>query len=558
MKRSFFALMVFTSLSAFPVLAKDIIVESKISAATIYSDRADLTRTAKIKIPAGEHNLIFTGLSVSMYPDSLRTKGKSTANVVFGALSHKRESHESFIVPKENELNGQLTELRDQVKFSQAEKQALQISKKFIENLGKQAALREDEQIAKLSLNPESWSGAADAISSKIHENLKSSQILDIKIRGLNKKISKIEHELRGLRTGQKQSYNVTIPFVSDKPTTLLIDLTYQLPNVSWKPIYDARLDVKSAKLELVQYGSVWQRTGEDWSDISITLSTAQPSRGAGLPKLNPHWISLNHPQKLIRSRAFDSEVSNMAGMAASSPMMAEMEMDKFNGAPEELREASFQAAKINTEGFVGEYEITGLSSIKSDGTHAKLMVGAFETDNSLQVQIKPQLSTDAYLVVKSKLKGDAPILPGAVSLFRDGAYIGKSYIPMLRPDDVQELSFGIDDNVSVKRHILKNKNSETGLISKETTLEKNFTTKIKNLHKQPISIAVLENIPVSQDKNLRVEILKDKTTSGYETDLHDVKGVMRWLQNLKPQQETKINLGWKVSYPKGKYVSGL
>ncbi len=563
MRSSLFTLMVFTSLTPLSAYAKDIAVESAVGAAIVYNDRASLTRSAEVEIPAGSHNLVFKGLPLNMYTDSLRTEGSSVANITFGALSHKRESHEDYIVPREKELNDQIVILEDKRKLLEIDSTSVSAGSNFMSNIGNNVLSRVNEDIAEIKLNPESWVAAADTISAKMSNNRKIVHGIKVKTRDIDAKISKLKNELRGLRTGQKQSYSVTIPFESDKPTTLNIDLSYQMPNVGWRPIYDARLDVKSGELELVQYGSVWQRTGEDWNGVELTLSTAQPSRGAGLPDLNPHWISLNNyrakkdiiiPLKTsntrMRAPEFGGEKDELSGWrllqeesAASAPV---------------ARKASFRAAQINNEGFVGEYKIVGLSDVKSDGTHAKLLVGAFETENALQVQIKPQLSTEAYLVVKTKLKGDAPILPGQVNLFRDGAYIGKAALPMLRPDDVEELAFGIDDNIRVKRKTLKNETSETGLISKESVIERHFVTDIQNLHKEPIDIAVLETIPVSQDKRLRVEILADKTTAGYEADLHDAKGVTRWIKTLEPKGVAKINLGWKVNWPKDENISGL
>ncbi|PCJ97514.1 MAG: hypothetical protein COA45_09615 [Zetaproteobacteria bacterium] len=567
MRPYFFTLMVFTALSpvcASSVWAKDIPVESTIRAATVYNDRASITRSVKVEIPAGAHNLVFTGLPVSLFADSLRTEGRARANVTFGALTHKRESHEDYVVPKEKELNAQLVVLQDQNRLYQVEKKALRAGQGFLENIGKQAVLRTNEDIAEIELNPQEWAAAADSLSAKMLENMKGSLTLDIKVREVNNKIRKIKNELRGLRTGQKQTYSVTIPFESDKDTTLNIDLSYQLPGVSWQPIYDARLDVKSGRLELVQYGSVWQRTGEDWTDIALTLSTAQPSRGTSLPDLHPNWIAIIQHAKRMKSRGggnnFSSISANVTGAAAP---MAAMEMDMAYMDESVLEEkmeraVSFQAAQINTEGFVGEYKITGPATVKADGTHSKLLVGSFETETWKQVQIKPQYSTDAYLVIKTKLKGDAPILPGQVNLFRDGAFIGKTYLPMLRPNDVEELAFGIDDSVRVKRNMLKNERSVVGMITKESVIERHFVTEIQNLHKEPIDIAVLETVPVSRDKRLRVEILKNKTTQGYEADLHDVKGVTRWKQILQPQEKSKVMLGWKVIWPKGENVSGL
>ncbi len=552
-----------------PAWAEDVETDSKITAATVYNDRATLTRSAKVEIPAGAHNLVFTGLPLNMFTDSLRVEGSSVANVTFGALSHKRESSADYVVPREKALNAQLVQLQDTNKIYQAERSALRTAKTFLENLGKQAVLRESEEIAKMELNPDTWGAAVDSLSAKMSENLKSDLALGIKIREVNERIQKVQNDLRQLRTGQKQTYSVTIPFESDKPSTLNVELSYQISGVSWQPIYDARLDVKKKTLELVQYGSVWQRTGEDWEDVELTLSTAQPSRGAGQPDLHSRWLSIYKQARILPGGSYVTSVPGTDEEVAPAYVEAveqsnEAMMDRavaMGGSAMPVpvaKKASFQTAQINTEGFVGEYKITGPATVKSDGTKAKLLVGGFETETALQVQIKPQYSTDAYLVVETKLKGDAPVLPGQVSLFRDGAYIGQSHMKMLRPDDTTELAFGIDDNVTVTRNILKDERSEAGIITKDSVIEKHFVTEIQNLHKDDIKIAVLETIPASRDERIRIEILADKTTAGYETDLKNVKGVTRWMGTLTPKQKTAINLGWKVSWPKGQNISGL
>ena len=550
---------VFASL---PAKAAEIIVDSRVVAATVYNDRASLTRSAKVEIPAGAHTLVFEGLPLNIFTDSLRAQGSSSADVVFGALEHKRDSSEDYIVPKERELNAQIEKLEDENKVHNADKSALATARTFLKNLGTTASLRENEEIAKLDLKPEQWASAADGLTAKLAENMKADLALDQKIRTANRKIEDLRNELRELRTGQKQSYRVTLPLESNKDTTLNVDLIYQISSVSWQPTYDARLDVKSGKLELVQYGSVWQRTGEDWDDVALTLSTAQPSRGAGLPDLYTQWVSIyqNMPQKAMRrSNTFGGMVGSSAPMPAmESVAMADGMMLDEEMEPEMKKEAHFQTAAINTEGFVGEYIIPGPVDVKSDGTKAKVLIGSFETENMLEVQVKPQLDTKGYLVAKATLKGEAPVLPGPVSLFRDGAYIGQSYTQMLRQGDETELAFGIDDNVTVTRSTLIDKRSESGVISVSAVLERGYVTHIKNLHKQPISLAVLETVPVSQDERIKVEVLKEKTTQGYKSDVDDIKGLLRWGTKLDAGKEAEVKLGWQVSWPKDQQISGL
>lgn len=559
------ALVLMLTTVPFTAQAKDIPAQSDIRAATVYTDRAALSRFAKVEVPKGAHMVVLEGLPANLFPNSLNAKGTAKAKVTFGAVSYKIETHENFVAPREKELNGQLLGLQDKRRVLEAEKQALAAGRIFLENLGKQAALRENEEIAKIELNPEGWAPAADALTNKIAENLKGGIAVDILIRETDETIRKVQNELNNLRTGQKNTYTISIPVESDADTTLNLELVYQVPGAGWQPVYDARLDTKTGKMDLVQYGEVWQRTGEDWNDISLTLSTAQPSRGAGLPDLPPKWVYLQKVYAAAKAQRFESVASNITGgagmamMDAAAPaaeLQAEEPLKRWRKLQEER--VVMQTAQINNDGFVGEYVIPGPANVSADGTQSKLMVGSFDTTSKMQVQIKPQLAQDAYLVVKTMLEGENPILPGIVNLFRDGAYIGQSGMPMLRPGDEEDLAFGIDDNVRVKRNILDDKKSESGLISKEESLERHFVRYIQNLHKDPVEIAVLETIPVSQDERIRVELQKDKTTQGYEADVDNIKGLLRWTQVLKPQENKEINLGWKVSWPKDQSISGL
>ena len=539
--------------------ADDIKADSKITAATVYNDRATLTRSARIEIPAGKHDIVLSGLPATLFPDSLRAAGKSGAKVTFGAVSNKLESSADYVQPKEQELNDKLEQLQDKRNIYVAEKSALQAAKDFLLNLGKQASLRSNEDIAEINLKPDTWGGAADVLSTKLAENLKSSNEKDIAIRGVDKDIRKTQNELNQLRTGQKQSYTVTIPYESNAATTLDLELSYQISGVSWQPVYDARLNVKTGEMELVQYGSVWQQTGEDWNNIDLTLSTGRPSRGTSLPDLQTDWLWIRNGQNAqLKAVAFRVD-SGMAGAMKENALAlpAGANLRSMASAPM-TEEATFAPAQINTEGFVGEYKIVGKSDVKSDGTHSKVMIGSFKTENKQEIQIKPQYAAEAYLVVKSTLKGDAPILPGQVNLFRDDAFIGKTHLPMMRPGDEEELSFGIDDNVSVRRNTLKDERSEAGMITKDTVIERHVVTEIQNLHKTPVDIAVLETVPVSKDERIRAGILKDKTTPGYETDIDDVKGLTRWRKSLQPSEKTRIDLTWRVSWPKDENIGGL
>lgn len=569
MTRLFYAVLALALLAPVPVFAQEaqaIETASKITAATVYSDRAKVIRLAVVDIPAGAHTVVFTGLPPSLMPDSLRAEGKARAEVKFGAVSHKQVMSSDLTSERERELNDKSENIQDQITALNAERAAVEAEKNFILQLGQQAQLRSGEEIAEINLKPEQWAAASATIRTKVAEASKALLDLDIRSRSLSREQEKIVNELSTLRTGGRSTFSVSIPVEAASATSLTVELSYQVPNATWQPLYDARLSTEGkGELKLTQFGAVSQRTGEDWTGISLSLSTAQPQRGASLPDLQPMWVDAYQYQE-----GFGANRVGMARGGSALPMpiaqnmvsSKAMEMDAAApaGAPPPPQEmvATFTAAQIENGGFMTEFKIPGPANVPADGTETKLMVGDFAVASTLEIHIKPQLSSDAFLVAKSKLKGETPILPGQVNLFRDGAFVGQSRTKLLRPDEETDFYFGIDDQVSVKRKILKDEQKEAGVISRDTVLERNYATEVQNLHKDPVYVVVKETAPAPRNEKIVVEIGKETTTAGYKDNSDNIKGMLYWEFPLAPKEKKELKLGWTLSWPKDFSLSGL
>lgn len=587
MKKLFFLILTICLVipAAAHAAAETVTADSKITAVTVYANRAAVTRTAKVKIGKGAQEVVFGGLPAQIDTDSLRVEARSRATVIIGALTHKQVISQELTSERERELNDKLQLLKDQIFSENIALEALRARQEVLGRIGDQTPLQRDEEFQAVEFQPEEWAKAAQAVQQDMSETLRMKQQHNMKIRTLNEVVAKITEELQMQRTGQRSSYQVTVPLDSSAAADMTIELTYQVQNASWHPIYDARLETaEKGSLELVQYGAVKQLSGEDWSDVALTLSTAQPQRGTSPPAFSPMWLMRYDP---YRSMAADSnfkraELAKQIGGSALPVPIGEIQgqlaissEEEENMAADPLQEwrrtadsrrakkpgrkqARFVAANIETGGFISEYKVAGPATILSDNTETKLLVGSFETDSKLEVHIQPAQTTEAFLVAHSKLKGETPILPGPVSLFRDGAYIGKSRFPLLRPEEEHDLSFGIDDQISVKRNKLKDKRKEDGLIIKDSIIERNFVTDIQNLRKTPVDIRLREAVPVSKSGDVKIEIVKDKTSAGYKTDVENIAGLTEWVFTLKPEQKQEMRLGWKVTWPKDQQLSGL
>lgn len=569
MTRLFSAFLALLLLAPVPVFAqeqaKDIETASKITAATVYSDRAKVTRLAVVDIPAGAHTVVFTGLPPSLMPDSLRAEGKARAEVKFGAVSHKQVMSSQLTSEHERELNDKSENIQDQITALNAERAAIEAQKNFIGQIGQQAQLRSSEEIAEINLKPEQWAAAAATIRTNMAEASKALLDLDIRSRTLSREQQKIVNELSTLRTGGRSTFSVSIPVETATATSLTVELSYQVPNATWQPLYDARLSTEGkGDLKLTQFGAVSQRTGEDWTGITLSLSTAQPQRGASLPDLQPMWIDTY--ENFAKNSSYLNGASSKAMMQNivtlhDSPMEADSMRGGAPGAPppppQEVA-ASFATAQTQTTGFTAEYRIPGPATVPADGSETKLMIGDYAVESKLEIHIKPQLSGDAFLVAKSKLKSETPILVGPVNLFRDGAFVGQSLMHLLRPDEETDFYFGIDDQVSVKRKVLKDERKEAGVISRDTVLERNYATEVQNLHKDPVYIVVKETVPAPRNEKIVVDIGKETTTAGYRDNSDNIKGMLYWEFPLAPKEKKVLKLGWTLSWPKDFNLSGL
>ena len=60
-----------------------------------------------------------------------------------------------------------------------------------------------------------------------------------------------------------------------------------------WQPTYDIQLQPAQNRVELSLAGLVSQETGEDWSDVALTLSTAIPATATQFVNVRPTMFDI-------------------------------------------------------------------------------------------------------------------------------------------------------------------------------------------------------------------------------------------------------------------------
>jgi uncharacterized protein (TIGR02231 family) len=526
------------------VLAADIPTAAPIRAVTVFPDRAEVTRLLEVSLPAGASTLVIDDLPASLFAESVRVSGEGGASVAIGSVETKPIYAEAAVSEMERRLQAEVQDLSDQRRAAEDRIAALRVQLNFIATIGREMPTTANDEIVRGTMDPAKWQQAWTALSGGAAEAQDGIRAAEIAIRDVDAKLAQKNQELAQIHTGRNATVVARINLEATTPATVKLRLSYQLPDAGWRPLYDARLDSEAGHVELAQLGEVQQRTGEDWSGVALTLSTARPAVGAALPELGSWFLNM------VR---LDDLAKQYGAVSADEAPAAEPDSDSRR----EKNNLADKPAQLVASEFAAEYRISGTATVPSDDAPHKFVIADHDLPATLAVRTVPKLMPAAHLYATVAYDGKEPLLPGQLSVFRDGAFIGTGSLAMLRPKEKVELGFGVDDKLSVDYQFETGEQSTEGLFTNKQRLERRYRIAIANHHSRPIEVTVLDQLPVPQDERIEVELLTE-STKPTKQDWEDRKGVVAWTASYAPNEERVIKFGYGVTYPEGTHVAGL
>ncbi len=542
--------------------AADVNAASRLDAVIVYPAGAEIARAIKVKIEPGEHTILINDLPAGALPQSIRVEGKSTGGQLqIGSVDSRRVSvpraDSAAIAGQRRDLEDRIEKLKDQRLVLQSDIQAAEAQKTLITSL---TQLPSRPATAGANAPEPDWSKLLALIGEKTAAAQRSILDTTVKIRDLDRQADELTKKLVTLAPAPDARTEVKV-FVSASATTDAdLVVRYQVASAGWTPFYDARLATgakgQASKMQLVRRASIQQQSGESWDSITLTLSTTRPAATTAAPDLQ--MLSVDYmPDRPAPVAAAAPMAAPPAGLTTrgrpEAKMAAEAITDKDDGRVDLLK-AKEVTADVDTQSFQVLYAIPGKVSVAPTGEQKRVQIGAEDMEPSLVVRTVPRLDPLAYLYAKLTMpKTAGPVLPGNVSLFRDGTFVGQGRMPQLAAGEDHELGFGTDDQVKVKRVVIEDKKGESGVFTTTRGEERNFTISVKNLRANPVAIQVLDRIPVSMQQDIKVDAtFKPQPTS---KDVKDRRGTVAWDMTVAPDQEAQIAFGYKVSSPAGKSV---
>lgn len=550
------------ALSATHGLAADVEAVSRIETVTVFPSGAEVTRVAKeLKLDKGEHSIVFNDVPAAAIPGSIRVEGKATGKLEIGSVDTRRlfvaRTDSEVAETERRKLEDEIERLRDERAQFEAQMQGAEMQKALITNL---AQLPTRPAPSAGADRGEDWPQILALIASGSREAQRGLLEAQVKLRELDRRIQDLEGKLAALAPAKEERTEVKVYVSAAAPLDAVMTVRYQVPNASWVPVYDARLATGAKnvapKLDLTRRAEITQRTGEAWDQVVLTLSTTRPTAGAAAPELYPMTVDFEpeyKPRPMAASPA--PTAAGLNDMAAESLPEGGLRGHKMARSMAEMKEAAVeQPAAVIAAPFQALYNVPGRLTVPNTGEAKRVQLMEESIEPVLSVRTVPKEDAKAFLYAKLVLpKSGSPLLPGQVSMFRDGTFVGTGQLPVLSPGEEHDLGFGIDDLVRVKYSVSEEKRGETGLISTSRTDSRNYRITIRNMHERAIGLTVFDQIPVSKNQDIKVE--QTGKTPPTRQNVEDKRGVVAWDGKLEPDQEQVLDIGYRVTWPSAKQV---
>ena len=168
----------------------------------------------------------------------------------------------------------------------------------------------------------------------------------------------------------------------------------------------------------------------------------------------------------------------------------------------------------------------------------------------SYEYYVAPAINENVFLTASIKDWINYSLLPGEANVYFEGSFSGKTYLNPLETTEKLSISLGIDPNLIVKRKELDNFKSRS-LIGSQRIINKEYEVVVKNNKAKPITIKVVDRVPISQNKEIKV----GKIVTGdalYDEDT----GILEWTLTLSPASSNSKQFSYELKYPKYKKVN--
>ncbi len=529
--------------------------DSRISAVTVYLDRAVVTRSATVELAAGNAEVVFANLPERLQEQSVQVSGRGTARATILDVSAKRAFVDFTPNERVKALEDHLEELLKQTRGLDDRQNLLNAQSATLDRMEAALFAPPARDVPRPDLNQ--FTASLAYLTEQKAKITAERAALDQSREELQNKISAVQAQLNQLRGAGGRAYQtVTVRVAAAQAGSLDVALSYTVPGASWAPNYDARVLGAERAVQLGYFGLVRQNTGEDWKDVALTLSTARPNLGGAAPVLGAWNLDVFVPRPVGgRDQNFRQEVLAGRSKSVAAPESAgAFAAANRAPAPEDKKDADMARATVEAGATSATFKIAAAMSVPSDNSPQKVPITSAKLNAQPEYATVPKRQPVAFLTSKVFNNSEFPLLAGAMNVFLDGAFVVTSRLATVMPGEKFDLALGADDGISVKHKRVQKFTEDTGLTDSGKRITYEYLLTIQNNKRTAERVVVTDQVPVSRNEKIVVKQLTPPTGELKP----EQEGLLKWTLDLKPAEKRDLTVKFTVEYDNDVNVAGL
>ncbi len=570
--------------------------KSKIAGVTVYTNTALVTRDVEVPEGVGLLELVVTPLPTQVMDGSLYSEGNDGIRVLTTRYRMRAiEQDTSEAVKKVNDERKKLATTRQELAARQ---------KVITDNLALLAKLEGFTAATMQHLTEKGLLSADQTISlSKFIMETRSTKSEDItklvQQLQLNQEADEfLQRKLREVSAGPNRTEREAVITINKANNGAgKIRLNYLVSNASWSPQYKFRAGKEKEAVNVEYLAAIRQQSGEEWGNVNITLSTAQPMLNAAPPDLKALTMyvspmppgfagggqkggsfngkSINFglanpqqpmaggpgnnlaPQPPAQQQSGENGNFDALSQARDNRQKAQMEVNKrnFNSANVYWNEAAAAEQRLQllttkeeekqvvegdafggaAEGPTVTYKLPAGISIPSRPDEQIVEVTRLTLPPEYYYKAIPVLTKHVYRLANLTNKSDLIFLPGEATMYQGSDFVGRTQLPLVAIGERFTVGFGIDTSLQVNRKLVEKTRSLKG-----GNQELNFEYRILvNSYKpEPVNIQVWDRLPMTESEVIAINITKTTPEickdAIYQRD-DRTKNLLRWDVTVAP-----------------------
>ena len=276
---------------------------------TVFTNGAQVERSKGVNLVAGEQVVTFTGMSPYMDKKSMQVKAKGHLTIL-GVSQRTAYPDSAAQMRKLHEAEDGVKAVERRIKQVKDEQEMLSAQLELVKTncsvAGRTVAtplanIKElNNYYAQVVLSVKKRSQELDEQLLKLNEELKHKQNTCDSIAKLKlKSITEIDVKVEAKQAGRAD-----------------FNISYYVKNAGWYPSYDIRSNSAKEPLQLSYKANIFQNTKEEWKNVPVTLSSANPNRSNVAPQLKTYWLDYGLSAPTYN---YDSDGTTVSGRIVSA-----------------------------------------------------------------------------------------------------------------------------------------------------------------------------------------------------------------------------------------------